>query len=105
MSNTETKSAPSPNNPKLYSLAIAKGKEVIASGGSKADAARAIYEMLIEESREVLILAFIEGATVTEKGSPTYFYNIRRQFERKRRDEDSQSSSRSKKKPGNQEDA
>ena len=87
MSNTENKSAPVPINQEQYSNAVAKGLEVIASGGSKADAARAIYEMLLDESREVIVKAFIEGATVTEKGSPTYFYNVRRQFDRSQREE------------------
>jgi len=87
MTNTETKSAPVPANQEQYSNAVAKGLEVIASGASKADAARAIYEMLLDESRDVIVQAFIEGATVTEKGSPTYFYNVRRQYERKQREE------------------
>jgi hypothetical protein len=78
---------PTPKNKAQYINAVAKGLEVIAGGGSKADAARAIYEMLLDEDREVIILAFIEGATVTEKGSPTYFYNVKRQFERKQRED------------------
>lgn len=98
MSNTETKSAPVPINQEQYSNAVAKGLEVIASGGSKADAARAIYEMLLDESREVIVKAFIEGATVTEKGSPTYFYNVRRQYERKQREEAKKSDSKKVKK-------
>ncbi|OIQ80255.1 hypothetical protein GALL_379920 [mine drainage metagenome] len=85
MNATETK--PTPKNQPQYINAVAKGLEVIASGGSKADAARAIYEILLDEERDVLIQAFIEGATVTQKGSPTYFYNVKRQFERKQREE------------------
>ena len=81
MTNTETKST-TPVNQTKYDLAITKGLETIKSGGSKADAARAIFEMIRDESREVVIKAFIEGATVTEKGSPTYFYNINRQFKK-----------------------
>ena len=98
MSNTETKSAPVPKNQEQYSNAVAKGLEVIASGGSKADAARAIYEMLLDESREVIVKAFIEGATVTEKGSPTYFYNVRRQYDRKQREEAKKTDSKKVKK-------
>ena len=98
MSNTETKSAPVPINQEQYSNAVAKGLEVIASGGSKADAARAIYEMLLDESREVIVKAFIEGATVTEKGSPTYFYNVRRQYDRKQREEAKKTDSKKVKK-------
>jgi len=98
MSNTETKSAAVPINQEQYSIAVAKGLEVIASGGSKADAARAIYEMLLDESREVIVKAFIEGATVTEKGSPTYFYNVRRQYDRKQREEAKKTDSKKVKK-------
>lgn len=98
MPNTETKSAPVPTNQEQYSVAVAKGLEVIASGGSKADAARAIYEMIKDESRDVIVQAFMEGATVTEKGSPTYFYNVRRQFERKQRDEAKNATAKTKKK-------
>ena len=98
MTNIETKPAPVPTNQELYSNAVAKGLEVIGSGGSKADAARAIYAMLLDESREVIVKAFIEGATVTEKGSPTYFYNVRRQYERKQREETKNAVQKSKKK-------
>ncbi len=82
MTTTENKSS-TPVNQAKYDLAITKGLETIKSGGSKADAARAIFEMIRDESREIVIKAFIEGATVTEKGSPTYFYNINRQFKKK----------------------
>lgn len=98
MPNTETKSAPVPMNQEQYSNAVAKGLEVISAGGSKADAARAIYEMLLDESRDVIVKAFIEGATVTEKGSPTYFYNVRRQYERKQREETKNAVQKPKKK-------
>lgn len=81
MTNTEAKST-IPVDQAKYDLAISKGLETIKSGGSKADAARAIFEMIRDESREVVIKAFIEGTTVTEKGSPTYFYNINRQFKK-----------------------
>ena len=100
MSNTEIKSAPLPTNQEQYSTAIAKGLDVIAAGGSKADAARAIYELLLDESREVIVQSFIEGATVTEKGAPTYFYNVRRQYERKQREEAKNAMQKPKKKGG-----
>lgn len=85
------------HNQKLIIDSINIGKQVLENGGSKADAARAIYEMIKDEPREVIIKAFIDGATVTEKGSPTYFYNIRRQFDRKQR-EDVKEKSKTKKK-------
>lgn len=85
MSKSETKTTEI-NNQETLTQAIVVGLDVIASGGSKADAARAIYAMIKDEAREVIIQAFIDGATVTEKGAPTYFYNVRRQYERKQRD-------------------
>ena len=58
--------------------AIAKGKAVIKEGKSKADAAMVIFEALKDEEKEVVIAAFVQGATLTEKGAVTYWYNCRR---------------------------
>lgn len=58
--------------------AIAKGKALIEEGKSKADAAMVIFEGLKTEEKEVVIAAFIQGATLTEKGAVTYWYNCRR---------------------------
>ena len=80
MTNTESRPKNIPINQPQYDLAIAMGLELIASGKSKADAARAIFESISDESREVMICAFVTGATLTEKGAPTYYYNINRQF-------------------------
>lgn len=44
--------------------------------------------MIEDEERDVIVQAFIDGANVTVKGAPTYFYNVRRQIERKRREEE-----------------
>jgi hypothetical protein len=88
----------SPKNQDRYSIAIAKGLEALAAGGSKADAARTIYEIIEDEERDVIVQAFIDGANVTMKGAPTYFYNVRRQIERKRRDDEKKTPVKSKKK-------
>jgi hypothetical protein len=69
-----------PTNAELYQQAIEKGQVILKDEGSKAAAAREIYRMLQGEHRDVILKAFIEGATVTVKGSPTYFYNISRKF-------------------------
>ena len=98
MSNTETKLLAVPVDQDGYKNAIAKGLEVISSGGSKADAARAIHEMIHDEVREVIVQAFVEGANLTIKGAPTYFYNVKRQIERKEREEAKKSGAKSKKK-------
>ena len=58
--------------------AIAKGKALIKEGKSKADAAMAIFEALKAEGKEVVIAAFVLGATLTEKGAVTYWYNCSR---------------------------
>jgi hypothetical protein len=58
--------------------AIAKGKVHIKDGKSKADAAMEIFVALKDEEKDVVIAAFIQGATLTEKGAVTYWYNCRR---------------------------
>lgn len=58
--------------------AIAKGKALIKEGKSKADAAMLIFEELKAEEKGTVIAAFVQGATLTEKGAVTYFYNCRR---------------------------
>ncbi|MEL4181671.1 hypothetical protein [Roseateles sp. PN1] len=58
--------------------AIVDGKALIDSGKSKADAARTIFDLIKNESKEVIVAAFVEGATLTPKGALTYWYNCRR---------------------------
>jgi hypothetical protein len=58
--------------------AIANGSALIKEGKSKADAARAIYARIASEPKEVIVAAFVEGATLTEKGALTYWYNCKR---------------------------
>lgn len=58
--------------------AITKAKAIIAEGKTKVEAAMLIYEALKAEDKDVVIAAFIQGATLTEKGAITYFYNCRR---------------------------
>lgn len=65
-------------NKQLIKEAVSKGLEIIKEGKSKADAARAIYGLLKDEEKEVIVAAFVEGATLTEKGALTYWYNCRR---------------------------
>ncbi len=72
-----------PSDPELYRHAIAEGQQVLADSGSKAAASRRIFELIHSETREIILQAFIEGAEVTPKGAPTYFYNISRKSKRK----------------------
>lgn len=71
-----------PKDPARYKRAIDIGIQTLKGGGSKADAARAIFRLLVDEHREVVLRAFIEGAEVTIKGSPTYYYNISRKYKK-----------------------
>ena len=63
--------------------AIAQGKEMIKSGMSKADVSREIYDLVKNEDREVILHVFRQGASLTEKGSLTYLYNIKRKLNKK----------------------
>ena len=65
-------------NKPVIKEAITKGKAIITEGKSKVDAAMSIYEALKAEEKEVIIAAFVQGATLTEKGAVTYFYNCSR---------------------------
>lgn len=67
-----------PKNKEAVKAAIEKGKATIKAGGTKADAARAMYELIRNEDREVICDAFRAGAGLTEKGAMTYFYNAKR---------------------------
>lgn len=71
-----------PINPALYKEAIRLGKQTLTEEGTKAAAARVIFNMLKDETRDVVIQAFIEGASITPKGSPTYYYNISRKMKK-----------------------
>lgn len=77
---TQDKQTILPNDPARYAQAVEEGKKQLNQGKSKADAARAIFRLIHAEPREVVLRAFIEGADVTPKGAPTYYYNINRKF-------------------------
>ncbi len=69
-------------NKSLVKDAVSKGLSIIKEGKSKADAARAIYGLLKDEEKETIVAAFVEGATLTEKGALTYWYNCRRKADK-----------------------
>ena len=64
--------------------AIRVGQQVLLEQGSKAAAAMEIFKILKDESRDVVLQAFIEGANITPKGSPTYFYNVTRKLRKQK---------------------
>ncbi|MGA7194080.1 MAG: hypothetical protein WBW94_10650 [Anaerolineales bacterium] len=84
--NTQPEQKPEVKKPDLnkdnVKHAIAQGKALIKEGKSKADAARLIYATIKDEGKEVIVAAFIEGATLTEKGALTYWYNCRRRADK-----------------------
>jgi hypothetical protein len=71
-----------PKNAIQVKKAVTLGKEMMKKGEevTKADVARAMYELIHEESREVIVQAFVEGASLTPKGAQTYFYNCKRKM-------------------------
>jgi hypothetical protein len=87
MTKTSPETPKQPLEPKdrnSYAKAIQDGQTILTDGGSKADAARAIFRLIHDEHREVVLRAFIEGADVTLKGAPTYYYNISRKFRKQK---------------------
>jgi hypothetical protein len=82
---TLTKPAPAAVEPKKIDMskplikdAIAKGKELIKEGKTKADVAMEIFNALKAEDKDTVIAAFVQGASLTEKGAVTYWYNCKR---------------------------
>ena len=75
-----------PENPEIIQAAITEGRALIEQGKSKIEAAMAIFRHLQTMPQETIVSAFIEGATLTEKGALTYWYNCRRKLARERRE-------------------
>ena len=80
--NTTTTKKPDFNKANIKK-AITQGKKLIKSGKSKADTSRAIYDLVKDEEKEVILHVFQQGASLTEKGSFTYLYNIKRELGKK----------------------
>jgi uncharacterized protein YjgD (DUF1641 family) len=79
---SETKTTTStPKNIEQVKKAVTLGKEMTKKGEvTKADVSRKMYEIIKDESREVVIQAFVDGAGLTPKGAQTYFYNAKRKM-------------------------
>ena len=79
----KTKAAPTPKNLAAYQKAVALGKELSKKPDTtKMDVATKMYDLIKDEAREVISMAFVEGANLTPKGSMTYVYNIRRKLKK-----------------------
>ena len=79
-----TQTDPLPKDLALYRQAVETGRQTLVDERSKAAAARVIFKILANETRDVVLKAFIEGADITPKGSPTYYYNITRKLKRQK---------------------
>lgn len=79
----KAKSVPTPKNAANYKKAVALGKELSKKPDTtKMDVATKMYDLIKDEAREVISMAFVEGANLTPKGSMTYVYNIRRKLKK-----------------------
>lgn len=72
---------PKDNSAKI-SKAVQAGQKVIKDGGTKVEASMAIFRLLHDLEQEVVVQAFVDGATLTPKGALTYWYNCRRKFKK-----------------------
>ncbi len=79
----EKAKVPTPKNVANYKKAVALGKELSKKPDTtKMDVATKMYDLIKDEAREVISMAFVEGANLTPKGSMTYVYNIRRKLKK-----------------------
>jgi len=69
----------------LIERAIAEGKALIGDGKTKIDAAMTMFRLIDDKPQAAVVRAFIEGASLTEKGALTYWYNCRRKLAKERR--------------------
>ena len=80
-SSAGAKEVPTPKNAANYKKAVALGKELSKKPDTtKMDVATQMYDLIKDEAREVIAMAFVEGANLTPKGSMTYVYNVRRKL-------------------------
>ena len=66
----------------VIAQAVLEGQAHISEGKTKVEVAMAIYRHLNECPQEVVLQAFVEGASLTPKGALTYWYNCRRKLSR-----------------------
>ena len=78
------KKPPKAINPATVKKAVALGKEMRKNPETtKADVAAKMYELISGEPRDIIVQAFMDGAGLTEKGAPTYYYNCKRKVAKK----------------------
>lgn len=67
-------------NNQLVAKAIMEGRKLIDAGELKITAAMCMYKILENEDQDIVVKAFVEGASLTPKGALTYWYNCRRKM-------------------------
>ena len=75
-----TNEAAKPKNAAKVKKAIDLGKSLKNKDKeiTKADITRQMWPLVKDESRDVIVDAFVKGAGLTPMGAQTYFYNCRR---------------------------
>lgn len=63
-------------------IAVQAGQKIIKDGGTKVEASMAIFRMIHALEQEVVVKAFVDGASLTQKGALTYWYNCRRKLKK-----------------------
>jgi len=53
-------------------------KTMIADGKTKVETAKAIYPLIEDQAKEVVLKVFIDAVGLTERGAVTYLYNLKR---------------------------
>ena len=81
MSSSSPKPTPKPSQDKIKD-AIKIGQDLIKKKMTKAEASMVMYRLLHEAGcdQEVIVDAFVKGASLTPMGARTYFYNCRRKY-------------------------
>ena len=81
MASPSPKPTPKPSQDKIRD-AIKIGQDLIKKKMTKAEASMVMYRLLHEGGcdQEVIVDAFVKGASLTPMGARTYFYNCRRKY-------------------------
>ena len=61
---------------------IQEGQKIIKEGGTKVQASMTMFRLIHDLNQEDVVKAFVEGASLTQKGALTYWYNCRRKMKK-----------------------
>lgn len=62
--------------------AVEAGKKAIKEGKTKVEASMTIFRAINDLDQEIVVKAFVDGASLTPKGALTYWYNCRRKLKK-----------------------